>query len=163
MNGEESSKPPTSKKGKLNIEDEETILPAKIDPEAKTESGMEADLKRLMESESPPIRSMMLQMTRMHGGGPFPHPIFDKMTAEHVDKFLDHSHEDEINEYTLARLNKWFHLGYALLFVAFLVFLILYLAPFQKDLLGDILKMLAVFAGGFGAGFGAKSFWGKRE
>jgi len=158
LNGEESSKPSKSKKEKLNIKDEETSLPAKIGAEATTDSEAEADFKRLVDSASPPIRSMMLQMTRMQGGGPFPHPIFDKMTAEHVDKFLDYSHEDEVNEYSLARFNKWFHLGYIVLAALFLGFLIVYLTPTNKDLLTDILRILLAFGGGFGAGFGAKGF-----
>lgn len=163
MNEEGSSKPPKSKKEKINTKDGEKDLPARINGEPKADSEAEADFKRLVDSAPAPVRRMMLQMMSVQGRGPLPHPIFEKFTPEHVDKFLDYSHEDEVNEYSLARFNKWFHLGYAVLFAAFLVFLVVYLAPSNKDLLGDILKMLAVFAGGFGSGFGVKTVLGKKE
>lgn len=163
MNGEESSKSPKSKKEKLNIKDGETSLPTTIDAEAKTDSEAEADFKRLVEAVPPPMRSMMLQMTRMQGGGPFPHPIIDKFKPEHVGQFLDYTHEENMRELSLASSNRLFHLAYIALAALFLGFLIVYLTPINKDLLTDILRILLAFGGGFGAGFGAKSFLGKKE
>jgi len=152
---EEPTKPAESseKEGSAN-EGQAEDLPAKID--------QEAEFEKLAKSIPPPARAFMMQMTRM-SGSPFPHPIFEKFKPEHVEKFLEYSHKENENRYLFLSSNRYFYFGYALLFVAVLVFLIVYLAPFHKDLLGDILKMLAVFAGGFGAGLGAKSFLGKKD
>lgn len=149
----ETQKP--TKKETSAPKSEETSLPANIeDPE----------FQQFVDEAPPHVRSILMQMTRtMQVGRSFPHPLFDKFTPEHIDKFLDYSYKDDEYTYSLARSNRWFYLAYSLLFAGLLVFLIVYLAPQHKDLLADILKMLAVFAGGFGAGFGAKSLLGKRD
>lgn len=135
---------------------EEFGLPAKVEEE-------EEEFQRFVKSAPGPVRGFLMQVMRMQRGGPVPHPLFDKFTPQHVDKFLDYSHEGELNEYSLERSNRRYYFAYAVLFVALLVFLIVYLAPVDKNLLGDILKMLAVFAGGFGTGFGTKSFFGSKN
>jgi len=156
---DQPSNSPITQKAGTEAKTDEGDLPAEIETKE-----LDAEFQQVMKSAPPKMRHMMLSMMmRLQGAGPMPHPIFDKFKSEHVDKFLDYSHEDEVNAFSLARSNRWFHLGYALLFVGVLLFLIVYLAPTQKDLLGDILKMLAIFAGGFGAGFGTKSFFGKKD
>jgi len=159
LNGESSSSSPPAKKEALETKDSEIDLSSEID--AKTD--VEAELQRFVKSAPPPVRSMMMGMMRLQQAGPLPHPIFEKFTADHIDKFLDYSHADDVNTYRLERFHGWSRLGYALLSAALLVFLILYLAPEHRDLLADILKMLAVFAGGFGAGFGAKTVFGNKN
>jgi len=109
------------------------------------------------------MRGVLMQIMRMQGGRAPSHPIFDKFTPEHVGKFLDYSHDDDVHEYTLARENRWFYLAYVVLAIGFLVFLIVFLTPSHKDLLTDILRLLLAFAGGFGAGFGLKSYLEKRR
>lgn len=116
-----------------------------------------------IEKDLPPQVRAILQMTRTQVRGPSPHPLFHKFTSEHVDKFLDYSHQDDVNAYALASSNRWFNLAYVIVFVVFLVFLIIYLAPSHKDLLVDILKIMVAFGGGFGAGYGTKAYLEKRR
>jgi hypothetical protein len=156
---QKSSSSPLVKKEDLEPKDEEIDLPAEID--AKGE--VEAEFQRLVKSAPAPVRHMMLEMTRLQGAGPLPHPIFEKFTPQHIDKFLDYSHEDEVHAHDLASSNRWFHLTYIVLALAFLGFLIIYLAPSHKDLLIDILRLLIALAGGFGAGFGVKTWLERRK
>ncbi len=116
-----------------------------------------------MKSAPPPMRGAIMQFMRMQGGRPFTHPIFDNFSSEHVTKFLDYSHADDVHEYTLVRENRWFHLAYAILGVGLLIFLIVFLLPTNRDLLTEILRIFLAFGGGFGAGFGAKSYLEKRK
>lgn len=121
------------------------------------EDNENAAFQQLVESAPPEVRGLLMAMTRTQVRGPIPHPLYDKFTPEHIDKFLDYSHQDGVNAYSFQSSNRWFYLAYAILLVVFLAFLIVFLAPNHKDLLADILKILAIFGGGFGIGFGAKS------
>jgi hypothetical protein len=126
-----------------------------------TPADEEADekLDEFVKSLPPPARAFMMQMTRF--GGAAPHPLFHKFTPEHITKFLDYSHQDDVNLYQLEKSNRWFNLAYFVGIVICILFLVVYLAPSQKDLLVDILKTLAVFAGGFGVGYGTKAYRAK--
>jgi hypothetical protein len=121
------------------------------------------EFAELIENAPPEAKALLMHMTRTQFGSPAPHPLYHKFTPEHVDKFLDYSHQDDVNAYNLAKSNRWFHLAYVAAVVAFLVFLIVYLAPNHKDLLVDILKIIVAFGGGFGAGFGTKTYLERRR
>jgi len=47
--------------------------------------------------------------------------------------------------------------------LAFLFFLIVFLSPKDKDLLTKIIELLIIFGGGFGAGYGVKSYKNKMQ
>jgi hypothetical protein len=85
-------------------------------------------------------------------------PIVEKFTEAHVDKYLDYVQRDYDNEYRLKSTNRWFILGYVVAALSFLVFLIVYLLLNNKEFLSKILEILAYFGGGFGAGYGVKTF-----
>ncbi|MBF0464568.1 MAG: hypothetical protein HQK88_00285 [Nitrospirae bacterium] len=104
--------------------------------------------------------SMLIQ--GLSGFNPI-HPIIEKFTTNHVDKFLDYSRESDKEIYKLQSSNRWFHLAYAFLILIFLVFLITFLANTNKELLSDILKILLIFVGGFGSGYGFKAYKDKKE
>jgi hypothetical protein len=102
----------------------------------------------------------MMTSIRPTGTG---HPLFEKFTPEHIDKFLDYSHDDDGHNYELAKQGKLYNLIYFVVGLLFLVFLIVYLLPSNKDLLIDLIRLLIVFGGGFGAGYGVKSLKGKEK
>lgn len=89
--------------------------------------------------------------------GPRYHPIFKKFTPEHVDKFLDHTHQSDREERALRRSGRWFQLAYVLLGAAALVALVVYLLPRDRSLLVEVLKAIVLFAAGVGSGYGLKS------
>ena len=96
------------------------------------------------------------------GGRAF-HPVFDKFEPEHVDKFLDHSHEEDIERLRIQGQSRWFNLIYVLLGLTSLGWLIWVLLPNDKDLLAEILKLAIAFAGGVGSGYGLKSYQESRQ
>ncbi len=91
------------------------------------------------------------------------HPIFEKLTEEHVTKFLDHAHEDDKDEYALHRSSRWFRLVYVLLGMALFLFLVVYLGRDNRDLLGEIIRIAAAFIGGLGGGYGIKAHLDRRQ
>ena len=132
-------------------------------PKEADEDNENAAFQQLVESAPPEVRGLLMAMTRTQVRGPIPHPLYDKFTPEHIDKFLDYSHQDDVNAYSFQSSNRWFYLAYAILLVVFLAFLIVFLAPNHKDLLADILKILAIFGGGFGTGFGVKAYLERKK
>jgi len=74
-----------------------------------------------------------------------------------IDKLLDLNEEDNKRSYSFASWGRLFHLGYVMVALSFIIFLIVYLLPNNKDILNDLLKVLVGLAGGFGLGYGYKS------
>ena len=87
-----------------------------------------------------------------------PHPLFDKFNDGHIDKFLDYTQKDDDNAYNYQKSNRWFTLAYVALGAGLFIFLMVYLFPKDKTLLDQIIKMGVAFAGGFGSGYGIKSY-----
>jgi hypothetical protein len=71
------------------------------------------------------VRKTAMALMMRTSSGAFHHPIFDKFTPEHIDKFLDLNEQNNKREYHFACSNRWFNLGYALLVILFLIFLII--------------------------------------
>ncbi|MFZ5451112.1 MAG: hypothetical protein ACOZF2_04485 [Thermodesulfobacteriota bacterium] len=109
------------------------------------------EVREFLEKAPPQIREFVMGMTSV---GRTPHPIFDKFTDKHVDKFLDYTEEENKRGFTFASRGRWFQLGYVIIGLVFIGFLITYLLPNNKDLLINILVIFGAFAGGFGFGYG---------
>lgn len=145
-------------------------------PSADTLSGVPAEIVDALKDAPPEVLEMLkaappdarrtIQSMMISASGslrPPVHPLFEKFTPEHIDKFLEYSHKDDENNFRLHSSSKWFHLTYVALILGMLIFLIVYLTPSNKDLLVDILKIFVAFAGGFGGGFGYKSYVDKNK
>jgi hypothetical protein len=112
----------------------------------------------------PEIRQqVILMMSYQRLGMPSSNPIAAKVTPAHIDKLLDNSEKDSEREHESEKSRRWFHLGYAILSLAFLVFLFVYLPTVDKELLKQVIGALVVFAGGFGSGVGASKYLGKKN
>jgi hypothetical protein len=121
----------------------------------------DAEMAKAINKMPEPMRQVFLAMTRTISKGKPYHPLFDKFTPEHTTQFLENIRRDDENEYKLISSNRWFHVIYVSLALAFLLFIIVFLLPRDKDLLTKIIELLIVFGGGFGAGYGVKSWRNK--
>lgn len=145
MTKEESSNPPTTQEKDLRTGATEGGLPAE-----RETAGMDAELEEFVKSAPQQVRHTMLSMMRLQGAGPLPHPIFEKFKPEHVDKFLEYSHEDDVNTYNLARSSGTHRLIYFFGILGFLVFLFLTVGATDKPLLTEIIRMGILVAGTVG-------------
>jgi hypothetical protein len=124
------------------------------------------ELEEALKGAPKEVRRAITQMGMFRVMGPMQppaHPLFEKFTPQHIDKFLDYSHTDDENTYKLQSSNRIYHLGYFLLALLFLGFLVTYLAHDNAGLLSEILRIFVIFAGGFGSGFGVKSYLEKKK
>ncbi len=121
------------------------------------------ELQNLVNEAPPAVKrsfmAMLQTQSRQVGG----HPLYEKFTPEHIDKFLDYCHKGDEYSYKITSSNRWFSLAYTALAIGFLIFLIIYLLPANVDILTEILKILISVAGGFGIGYGWKSSKEKKK
>jgi len=151
-----NKKPPPPEEGKLVPKESE---PTETDREID-EFVREAppEFRKLLEKEPAEIRKTIMSfMMRTSMGGALPHPLFDKFTPQHVDKFLDLNEKDNERSFNFAGRGRWFQLVYVPITLTFLVFIIVYLLPDHKDLVISLITILTAIAGGFGMGYGYKA------
>ncbi len=107
-----------------------------------------------MESAPPAFKKMVEFMSIGMTGMPSRHPLFDKFTDAHIDKYLDSLQRDDDHAYKLASTNRFFYLAVFGVVVGLMIFLVVFLLPDNKELLYEILKAAAVYLGGLGSGIG---------
>lgn len=99
----------------------------------------------------------------MHRFGPIPNPLTEKLNEKHIDKILEISAKDDERTFDDAAQSRWFMLGYVIIFAALFIFLTIFLVGADKELYKEVVKLFAVFLGGFGGGFGVKSYMDREK
>jgi len=106
----------------------------------------------------PPEAKKVLEIgMSMHRFGPMPNPIAEKINEKHIDKILDISEKDDERAYKNAGETRKYTLIYVLIFAALFVFSTIFLVGSDIDLYKEVIKLFAIFLGGFGSGYGVKS------
>jgi hypothetical protein len=88
--------------------------------------------------------------------GPVYPPFVRKINEEHISKIIEYSESESKRSYDDARSGRRYGLCYTVLSFLLFGFIIVYLADRNPALLKDVLVVLGIFAGGFGAGYGVK-------
>ncbi len=118
--------------------------------------------KDVLEQLPPEIRKIVsMQVSSI--GTPRHNPIISKINEGHIDKILDLAGKDDERTHNDVREARKYNLFYVLISVSIFIFLTIFLATSNTDLYKEILKLFAIFAGGFGGGFGVKSYLDKRK
>ncbi|MBU7042479.1 MAG: hypothetical protein HXS47_02720 [Theionarchaea archaeon] len=86
--------------------------------------------------------------------GPIPSRFFEKITEDHISKILDIAEKDEERSFEDVKSSRKYNLVYVLIFVGLFVFLTIFLIFKDVELYLEVLKIIVVFFGGFGGGFG---------
>ena len=115
--------------------------------------GKESELLK----ELPPEVKQQFLTVSAHRVGPAPNPIAEKLTENHISAILENLSKHAERTFEDSKLSRKYGLIYVLIGVALFTFLTVYLVDIDKDLWKEAVKLFAVFAGGFGGGFGVKS------
>lgn len=110
---------------------------------------------RAIQQLPPEVREVV---SMMGFSGPVTPPFLNKVNEEHISKVLEITDKDSQRTYDDAQSSKKYSLAYVVLSFLLFGFVIVFLADKNAALLKDILIILGVFAGGFGAGYGVKAF-----
>ena len=85
-------------------------------------------------------------------------PLLEKLNERHISTLLEHAGRKQDREFDLHRANLRYLLLYFLIALVVLGAAIIYLVPLDRALLDDIIKILVGLVGGFGAGYGFRSY-----
>jgi hypothetical protein len=93
-------------------------------------------------------------------------PFMEKINEEHINKVLDYSEKQDERDFAEAQAERKFAFArfivIALVFAFTLVFLTLYLAPIDKELYRDVLKIGLGFLSGAGLAGGVAYHLGRK-
>lgn len=132
--------------------------------EANTEKEQEGIDPEILEDLPPEVREVVKSSIMMQRyTGPMPNPLLSKINDKHIDKILDLAEKEDTNSYNDAQSSKKYGMAYFLIFIAVFIFITLYLAKDDKELFMDILSIVISIAGGFGGGYGYKSYVDSRK
>ena len=112
----------------------------------------------------PPEAKRLVEMTSVLAGSfPVHPPFMKKINEEHISKILDISERDNQRHFEDAQSSKKYNLLYAILFSTLFVVTLVFLGGKNPELLKELLKDLAIFAGGGGVGYSIKAHRGKGD
>lgn len=131
---------------------------------SKEGSEGEAIEPEIFEDLPPEVRHLVQVGMRMHSfSGRLPNPIASKLTENHLTEIINASKEDDKRRFQDSLNSRWFGLAYYLVAIGVFIFLVVFLASKNPDLLNDILKIFGGFVGGIGAGYAIKSYEQKKR
>lgn len=137
------------------------VVPSNSSPDKKA---VEEDISpegEFLKNAPPEVRKIMMSMQRM--SGPMPHPLSHKINEKHIDKILELAEKDDERTFADTSQSRRYMLAYLLLFSTLFVFCTVFLVGKDTELYKELIKLLAVFAGGLGSGFGIKSYMDKKS
>ena len=121
-------------------------------------AGEESPPEFLKKISTEVTKEVLSMSTRMTSAPLFP-PYYDKINENHIDKIIAISSKEVEQDHEYNSSNRWFMLVVFLVIVAALCGILYFLVTEeQQGLLNDILLSLVSLIGGFGGGYGYKSY-----
>ena len=122
-------------------------------------------LKEIVEDleNLPPQLKMVVESSLVRGVSRPYSPITEKIDKEIISKVVDSLEKESEREFEDIKASRWFRLGYLILFVGVFIFITVFLVDKDIEIYREILRILAIFGGGFGAGFGLKTYPDKNK
>jgi hypothetical protein len=96
--------------------DDNNIVPNKI-PTKNEETSV--DFMTDADGIPQEIKKQIMMMRASSITGTRQHPLFDKFTENHIDKYQDYIQRDDDNEFKFRSSNRWFYLFYVILGIGF--------------------------------------------
>ena len=118
--------------------------------------GEELDLEGLPE-EAQAVMKMVLSRSISARSSSLSNPLSEKINTEHISKMLDIAEQDNEREFEDTKLSKLYNLITLIIILVFLGFITVFLGNKDLSTYQDIIRILIIFGGGFGAGYGYKS------
>jgi hypothetical protein len=145
----------------------DTKIDSEEEPDKKEEKQegkeqiIEGDIFKQLPPEVQKVVEIGFSMQRF--AGPLPPPFLTKINEEHISKILESADKGDERSFTDAQSSKKYILLYVLIFSALFVFATVFLVGKDVELYKEILKLLAVYLGGLGSGFGLKGYLDRKK
>jgi len=85
------------------------------------------------------------------------HSLEDKISSEHISTMLNIAEQDNKRGFEDTKSVRLYNLITLVIVLVFLGFLTVFLANKDLSTYQDVIRIIIIFGGGFGAGFGYKS------
>lgn len=112
------------------------------------------ELKRILQTT--------LSMQRI-SSTPFRSPIQEKINESHISKILEIVEKDDERAFADTQASRKYTLINIVIFLLFLGFLTVFLVNKDLETYRELLKLLIIYAGGLGSGFGLKGYVDKKN
>lgn len=142
-------------------ENKSVVTPSNATSEDETaEPVLPPEMEFLKDAPSE-LRNVVMSMQRI--SGPMPHPLSNKINENHINKILDLAEKDGERVFADTSQSRKYTFAYLMVFSILFIFCTVFLVGKDTELYKELLKLLAVFAGGLGSGFGIKSYMDKKS
>lgn len=94
---------------------------------------------------------------------PLVSPIQEKINEEHISRILDIVENDDERSFADAESARKYNLITIIVFLTFFGFLTIFLVNKDVAAYQEILKIIIIFGGGFGSGFGYKGYLNRKS
>lgn len=131
--------------------------------DASDKEGAGEHIPREVLDQLPPEVRKFASMQISSISGPRQNPLVSKINEAHIDKILDLAGQDDERTHSDVRSARKYNLVYTILALLLFIFITWFLAKSDSELYKEILKLFAVFAGGFGGGFGVKAYIDRKK
>lgn len=123
----------------------------------------EGDLEKLsdeLEQLPPQVRKVIETTLSMRGisSSSLISPISDKINEQHIDKILDIVEKDDERAFTDTQSARQYFLITLIIVLGFFGSLTVFLVNKDVAVYQELLKIIIIFGGGFGSGFGYKGY-----
>jgi len=139
-------------------DEDNSELTSRDQAEQQTSDTNEFDIEPEILKDAPPEVQRIVRSMSMTRFGSMPNPLTEKINEKHIDKILDLSDKDDERKLNDVTQSRRYGFAYVALFAAVFIFLTIFLANSNSPLYQELLKIIAIFAGGFGSGFGIKGY-----
>lgn len=107
--------------------------------------------------------SLILSMQRFSGSISPLSPIREKINEQHISKILEIAEKDDERAFADTQSARIYGFLTFIVATGFLVFLTVFLVNKDVAVYQDVLKLLIIFGGGFGSGFGFKGYLDRKK
>ena len=94
---------------------------------------------------------------------PFVSPIVEKVNESHISKILEIVEKEDERVFADTQAARKYALIYTIVVLLFLGFLTVFLVNKDVAVYQDILKIIIIFGGGLGSGFGLKGYLDRKK
>jgi len=117
----------------------------------------------VFEKLPPEVKKVMeIGFSMQRFSGPVP-PFLTKINEAHISKILELAEKDDERAFADTQSSKRYILAYVLIFSVLFVFATVFLVGQNTELYKEMLKLLAMFLGGLGSGFGLKGYLDRKK
>ncbi|WP_026735660.1 hypothetical protein [Fischerella sp. PCC 9605] len=148
---EQENQPQQSSDNKRKEQDEEGGDLEKLPDELE---GLPPQLRRVVQAT--------LSMQRISSSS-LVSPIQDKITEQHITRILDILEKDDERAFADTQSARKYNLITIIIFLLFFGFLTIFLVNKDVVVYQEILKIIIIFGGGFGSGFGYKGYLDRKR